>query len=99
MRLTPTARETIRRTASEIFGEGVRVRLFGSRLSDTLRGGDIDLLVELPAPDPQHRRHSLRFVAKLQQRLGDQPIDVIVATPGTPESAIIREACRQGTLL
>ena len=99
MRLSPNSRTTIRNTATEVFGKGVAVRLFGSRINDTLKGGDLDLFVELPAPDPEQRRRSLTFVALLQQRLGDQPIDVVVADPQTPETAIVREARAHGTLL
>lgn len=99
MRISPNSRTTIRNTAIEVFGRGVAVRLFGSRMNDKLKGGDLDLLVDLPAPDPEQRRHSLTFVALLQQRLGDQPIDVVVADPQTPETAIVREARTHGALL
>ena len=47
MRLTPAEHTTIRETVQAIAGTGSRVRLFGSRLDDRARGGDIDLLVEL----------------------------------------------------
>lgn len=51
MRLTPYARSVIRRTTAEVFGPRARVLLCGSRVDDSLRGGDIDLLVDLPETD------------------------------------------------
>ena len=52
MRLSPTHRAAILRIVSDMCGPDARVRLFGSRVDDTKRGGDVDLLVELAAePD------------------------------------------------
>lgn len=49
MRLSAHDRLAIQRATAEIAGPCARVYLFGSRTRDELRGGDIDLLVELPA--------------------------------------------------
>ena len=45
MRLQRQEIQTILQVARQIYGEKVKVYLFGSRLDDTKRGGDIDLLV------------------------------------------------------
>jgi len=45
MRLQRQEIQTILQVAHQIYGEKVKVYLFGSRLDDTKRGGDIDLLV------------------------------------------------------
>ncbi len=50
MRISPEQAQAIRHLAQEVAGEDARVRLFGSRLDDRARGGDIDLLLELPMP-------------------------------------------------
>jgi predicted nucleotidyltransferase len=99
MRLSPTQIDTIKRTAAELFGVAARVSLFGSRVDDSLKGGDIDLLVELPEDQPELRRKSLTLVARLQMQLGDQPIDVLVATPDTPDQPILRAARGSGVPL
>ncbi len=52
MRLTPAVQHTIKTTAAEVFGAEANISLFGSRTDDTRKGGDIDLLVELPSPQP-----------------------------------------------
>ncbi|MBT4972072.1 MAG: nucleotidyltransferase domain-containing protein, partial [Thiotrichales bacterium] len=33
--------------AKRLFGKGAVVRLFGSRLNDKVKGGDVDLLIEV----------------------------------------------------
>lgn len=88
MRLTDQTREIIRQTTKEIFGPQARVSLFGSRTNDRLKGGDIDLLVELPEPVDDRLRLSLTLVARLQRKLGDRAIDVIVLDPRTPRQPI-----------
>jgi len=47
MRLTPYEIESIKKAFKESFGEG-RVILFGSRVDDSQKGGDIDLYL-IPA--------------------------------------------------
>lgn len=76
MRLTTEQVEIIKEEVARVFGNDVKVRLFGSRVDDHARGGDIDLLVASDTPIQEHRRKALRQVARLQMRLGDQPIDV-----------------------
>ena len=53
MRITPDQAEQIRRIVAEQAGAGATVHLFDSRLDDTLRGGDLDRLVEAPAAVPE----------------------------------------------
>ncbi|MCO7247512.1 nucleotidyltransferase domain-containing protein [Halomonas sp. Mc5H-6] len=45
MRLTQSQRSTIVSGVREFIGPSVNVHVFGSRLDDTKRGGDIDLLL------------------------------------------------------
>jgi predicted nucleotidyltransferase len=47
MRLRPEEIDAIRAAVREVFGPSSTVRLFGSRVRDDLRGGDIDLFVEV----------------------------------------------------
>lgn len=96
MRLTPETRDIIRHSTQAVFGIDSRVKLFGSRTDDDQRGGDIDLLVELPHPLPDTRRKSLTLAARLQMQLGDQPIDILVVDPETRLDAIHRHAVATG---
>ncbi|NOT17945.1 MAG: nucleotidyltransferase domain-containing protein [Sulfuriferula sp.] len=96
MRLSNDNRQIIRDTVREIFGAEANVRLFGSRMDDNKRGGDIDLLVELPVAIADVERKTLQLIARLQLRLGDQPIDVLVCDPSTPLHGIYEQALREG---
>ena len=99
MRLSSRSHRIIRETVAEIFGPNAQVLLFGSRLDDRARGGDIDLLVKLDRPDPESLRKELTLIARLQRRLGDQPIDVLLIEPGKQLSQIHAIALDQGVRL
>ncbi|MFI3185644.1 MAG: nucleotidyltransferase domain-containing protein [Methylococcaceae bacterium] len=47
MRLTPSQAQITKNTVDCILGIPCRVWLFGSRVDDDARGGDIDLMVEV----------------------------------------------------
>lgn len=96
MRLTPAELTAIRDTVRSVAGASATVRLFGSRVNDAARGGDIDLLVELQTPVDSSVRLSARIGARLQQVLGDRRIDVLVAAPNLQEGPIHRVARESG---
>lgn len=99
MRLSKEQIHIIQEEARSIFGEGVKVRLFGSRLDNTQRGGDIDLLVECYEPIQDRLKKTLTLTARLQMELGDQPIDVLVIDPTTELKQIHKIALRTGVEL
>ena len=101
MRLSAQDRLAIRSAAAEVAGPDVQVYLFGSRTRDELRGGDIDLLVELPAPRSSQERLqvSVRTAARLQRLIGERKIDVLVADSLTPETPLLRAAREQAMAL
>ena len=48
IRLTEEELKATKDTAKEIFGKDVRVWIFGSRVNPKLKGGDIDIYIEIP---------------------------------------------------
>ena len=77
MRLTQKERQAIKTIFQEVFQDG-EIYLFGSRVDDHAKGGDIDLyIICKPAPDLFDKK--IKFLVKLKQAIGDQKIDVIIA--------------------
>jgi len=99
MRITPHAREAIVRTTAELAGAGARVHLFGSRLHDHLRGGDIDLLVQCPQPVARPVWLVAQITARLQRALGERKIDVLLIDPSTVIEPVHRVAQAEGVEL
>ncbi|MGE4341443.1 MAG: nucleotidyltransferase family protein [Pigmentiphaga sp.] len=94
MRLTAEQAAIIRQSARTSFGPQARVWLFGSRVDDNKRGGDIDLLVK---PD-QGMSDSLllrkiRFLSQLERAMGEQKIDVVIEYEHDPRPIV--EIARQ----
>jgi len=81
------------------FNRDARIYLFGSRVDDMAKGGDIDLLVDLPELDKEMVRHSCQATADIPMALGEQKIDLIVRHPGSTDRAIFHEALEHGVLL
>ncbi len=97
MRLQKWEVDAIKECAKEAFGDGVVVRLFGSRVDESRRGGDIDLYVTPPAGSEESLKKRSRMRICLQERLGEQKIDIVVAKD--PDRAIERIAMRDGVVL
>ena len=88
MRLTPEQAAIIRSAAAEAFGSDARVWLFGSRVDDAKRGGDIDLYVETSQTSGDAVPRQLRFWSLLQQKLGEPRIDIVMRPMGSPSQPI-----------
>ena len=98
MRLSSYEVEAIKKSFVEIFGEG-KIYLFGSRVEDRKRGGDIDLYLVPKATftSDELLRKKIAFKLKLYDRLGEQKIDVIFAKDR--HRLIEKEAMAKGVLL
>jgi len=74
--------------------------LFGSRVDDCKRGGDIDLLIETEETDVMKIvKTELTFMDKLQMQLGEQKIDVLVDYPTRKVTPPIFEVAKQTGIL
>nr|VFK50858.1 MAG: hypothetical protein BECKTC1821D_GA0114238_11206 [Candidatus Kentron sp. TC]VFK64034.1 MAG: hypothetical protein BECKTC1821F_GA0114240_11135 [Candidatus Kentron sp. TC] len=99
MRLTDRQRRVIRDAARQAFGPGASVRLFGSRLDDSRKGGDIDLLVETPTLVEDAGLAAARMSARIQMQLGERKIDILYLSPDCSPSPIHRAALERGIRL
>jgi len=89
MRLTPEQIQTVLNTVSEHTGRSAQTYLFGSRLDDHARGGDLDLLIETPMPVSLLEKAQLKLA--LESRLG-LPVDLLVQCHGAVESHFLHMA-------
>lgn len=94
MRISARLAEGFRKLFSEI-DSGGKVFLFGSRVDDERRGGDIDLFFEPSRPI------SLRGSLALENRIAtlcDEKVDLLIKNPDQPEQPI-HQIARRGVPL
>lgn len=95
MRLTLSEITKIIHQKNIIFGNDSKIFLFGSRLDDTKKGGDIDLYIHANANDIFNKK--INFISSLHKILGEQKIDVIFAQD--PARSIEKQAIKEGVEL
>ena len=96
MRLTKYEVKMIKQAFQESFEDG-KVYLFGSRVDDTQKGGDIDLYIVPSKKFENERERKINFLILLDEYIGEQKIDVIIAKDKT--RLIEREALKYGVEL
>lgn len=89
MRVSTAQTEVILACVRAQFGADAQVMLFGSRLDDTARGGDLDLLVSTHDA-PTVRQRALATMA-LEAAL-NVPVDIIAQQRGVPATAFAQIA-------
>lgn len=99
MRLGLAQQRAIQRAVREVFGADARVRLFGSRLDDAAKGGDIDLLVEVDEPIEAPAELAARLSVKVMRACHGRKVDVVLAAPNLETMPIHEIARQQGVLL
>lgn len=97
MRLKKEYIEYIRKNVKQYFGKNAKVFLFGSRVDDSKKGGDIDLYIETDLKKELIDR-KLKMLANLHKEFGEQKIDIIVNN-FVKEKYIFQIAKEKGILL
>jgi len=100
MRLKKTEITAINNVTQNIFGKNASVRLFGSRTDDTLKGGDIDLLIQCNRTISTSEQYKLKinFLVQLKKIIGDQRIDVLIEA-NQQDSPFIQTIKQEGIYL
>ena len=75
MRLTEHQRSVLKKNFQKIFGDG-KIYLFGSRIDDSKKGGDIDLYISTKATDSLSEK-KIDFLVNVKREIGEQKIDVV----------------------
>lgn len=99
MRLTPAQIATIKSTAQAVLGEGVQVTLFGSRVHDEQKGGDVDLLIVVQHTLPEPALVSARIASRVSRAMYGRKVDVLLKAPNLQLQPIHHIAAQQGVAL
>ncbi len=78
MRLKSNEISAIQFLCRKYFGDEANAYLFGSRIYDELRGGDIDIFISASETTKLTLENKLRFLVELKLIIGDRKIDVIL---------------------
>lgn len=84
-------------TAREFFGSSTKLYLFGSRVDDNKRGGDIDLYLETDIKEDLLNK-KIKFLVTVKKVTGDRKIDLVINN-GTNHQYIYEVAKEEGILL
>ncbi len=94
MRLEKYEIDAIKKVFLEIFHEG-SIYLFGSRVDDSKKGGDIDLYIEASQTYNLSSKR-IDFLVYLKRSIGEQKIDVVF---NRDHNSAIDKIAKQGILL
>lgn len=78
MRITENEISAIKSLAKKNFGNGTLVFLFGSRIDDDKKGGDIDLFITNKEKSKLTISSKIEFLTELKLLIGEQKIDVVL---------------------
>ena len=95
MRLSKYEQQSIKECFLEVFSEG-SISLFGSRVDDSKKGGDIDLYIQTPKTKAT-LENKINFLITLKDKIGEQKIDVVLSKDKT--RLIEQEALKHGVEL
>jgi len=95
MRLSQFQIESIQKIFQDIFKKG-EIYLFGSRVDDTKKGGDIDLYI-IPQNLDNLAKKRVDFLVYLKRLIGEQKIDVVIDRG--EDRLIDHKASKDGILL
>ena len=99
MRLTDKQVETIKQVVFITAGEEAQVTLFGSRVDDNKKGGDIDLLITLNHAVEHPAVLSSKISARLIRLFQGRKVDVLLSAPNLQSLPIHAIAQTKGVIL
>lgn len=99
MRINPQQITAIHNAVSAVTPDAMAIRLFGSRLDDEARGGDVDLMIDFANPIDRPALMSARLASKVSRAIDNRKVDVVIRAPNLPETSIHRIALEHGMLI
>ena len=99
MRLTNQQIQLIRDIVRQVAGDACRVRIFGSRLDDVKRGGDVDVLLDLPDAVNNPALIAATVSARVSRAMYGRKVDVLISAPNLMRLPIHDIAFKEGQVL
>ena len=94
MRLGNRLKQCIKKCVLLSFGD-VDIYLFGSRVDDSKKGGDIDIAIDIEVSKEQFRQYKIQFMSALIRAGLDLKIDIV---PYRTDDALLRAEIQKSAL-
>ena len=99
MRISTVHRQALRQHFREALGSDCDVLVFGSRLDDAARGGDVDLLVRSQQPLQRKEWLAAMLAAQAERLMEGRQVDVLLLDPDTVLQPVHKVALETGVAL
>ena len=99
MRLTDTTQKIIKTEVNNLLGKYGYIILFGSRIDDRQKGGDIDLFIQTSQQLSNRVEMECRLTARLYVKLGGRKVDVLIKDALSKMKPIYQHAIDYGIVL
>ena len=94
MRISTTQQKKICNIIYQLLSDDVDIRVFGSRLDDNAKGGDLDLFIQTPHIVEHPAAISAKIAAQVYRVMHGRKVDVLLQAPNlkiTPIHHIARQ--------
>lgn len=99
MRITTHQQTLIKQIVNDLIAGNPEITLFGSRVDDSQKGGDIDLMITLKNSINHPVMLSAKIAAKLTRLFQGRKVDILLSAPNLKEQSIHHSARENGIIL
>jgi predicted nucleotidyltransferase len=99
MRITKQQQILIKQVVNDLITGNPKITLFGSRVDDSLKGGDIDLMITLKDKTNHPAELSAKIAAKLTRLFQGRKVDILLSAPNLQEQSIHGSVREKGIVL
>ena len=97
MRITAQEKYNFIRLSQQYFGKNIDLYLFGSRVDDSKKGGDIDLFIE--SKNRIDMQTKINFLVNVERNITTRKVDLIIKTAFVDDKPIFTTAKETGIKL
>ncbi len=94
MRLTLQEQSAIHTAVKQFFGDSAEVWLFGSRVDDNKKGGDIDLYIETDLDQTETFKREIKIRGALMRPLEERKVDIVVKSRKSAKALPIHQVAK-----